>query len=160
MANEKRLIDVNDLHAFLEVVRQDCLEENTFSSYFAAKVIETIQDEYLAKAPTVDAVPVDEIRVDFEQLCIVNQEAVLNVSICGKPNEVKIPFSKEVAEVVHGRWEDEYDGKYANPRYRCSACKEKALYKFKKNGLDQWVEVQALTPCCPICGAKMDGDGK
>ena len=64
----------------------------------------------------------------------------------------------DAVEVVHARWEDEYGGKYANPRYRCSACKEKSLYKFKKNGLDQWVEVQALTPYCPHCNAKMDAD--
>lgn len=63
----------------------------------------------------------------------------------------------DAVEVKHGRWEDEYGGKYANPRYRCSACKEKSLYKFKKNGLDQWVEVQALTPYCPYCNATMDG---
>ena len=65
----------------------------------------------------------------------------------------------DAVEVVHGRWEDMFGGEYANPRYRCSACKEKALYNFKKNGLDQWEEVQALTPYCPNCGAKMDGDG-
>ena len=57
------------------------------------------------------------------------------------------------------RWEDEHGGKYANPRYRCSACKERALYKFERDLLDNWKEVQALTPYCPNCGAKMDGDG-
>ena len=58
MANEKRLIDANAFKIFLEEVRQDYLEEGTFSSDFAAKVIETVQDEYLANAPTVDAVEV------------------------------------------------------------------------------------------------------
>ena len=66
----------------------------------------------------------------------------------------------DAVEVVHGRWEDMWDGKYANPRYRCSVCKEKALYKFERDLLDNWKEVQALTPNCPNCGAKMDGDGK
>ena len=66
MANEKRLIDTNDFHAFLEVVRQDYLEENTFSSDFAAEVIETIQDEYLAKFPTVDAVDVEQYKALLE----------------------------------------------------------------------------------------------
>lgn len=56
----------------------------------------------------------------------------------------------------HGHWEDEYGGKYANPRYRCSRCKAKALYAFEKNGLDQWFEVQALTTRCHSCGAHMD----
>lgn len=62
----------------------------------------------------------------------------------------------EAEPVVHAHWEDMYGGKYANPRYRCSACKEKALYRFKKNGLDQWEEVQSLTPKCSHCGAHMD----
>ena len=65
----------------------------------------------------------------------------------------------DAVEVVHGRWEDEHGGKYANPRYRCSACKERALYKFELDLLFNWKEVQALTPICPHCGAKMDGDG-
>ena len=45
---------------------------------------------------------------------------------------------------------------YANPRYRCSACKEKALWKNVKDELLSWHEVQALTPYCPHCGAEMD----
>ncbi len=62
-------------------------------------------------------------------------------------------------EVVHGRWEDEYSGKYANPRYRCSVCKERSLYKSVRDVLGNWKDVQALTNYCPNCGAKMDGDG-
>ena len=58
MATEKRLIDANAFKVFLENVRQCCLEEDTFSSDFAAQVIETVQDEYLTNAPTVDAVEV------------------------------------------------------------------------------------------------------
>ena len=55
---EKRLIDANAFKVFLEGVRQDYIEENTFSSDFAANVIETVQDNYLELAPTVDAVEV------------------------------------------------------------------------------------------------------
>ena len=63
----------------------------------------------------------------------------------------------DAVEVVHGRWEDEHGGKYANPRYRCSVCKKRALYKFELDLLDNWKEVQALTPVCPYCMAKLDG---
>ena len=56
-----------------------------------------------------------------------------------------------------GRWEDEHDCKYVNPRYRCSVCKEKALYKTEYDELLNWVCLQALTPVCPHCGAKMEG---
>ena len=65
----------------------------------------------------------------------------------------------EYAEVVHGWWEDEYGGAFVNPRYRCSVCKEKALYRHEQDCLGGWHEVQALTDYCPNCGAKMDGDG-
>lgn len=52
------LISRSALKAYLEEIRQDYLEENTMSSNFAAEVIETVQDAYLADAPTVDAVEV------------------------------------------------------------------------------------------------------
>lgn len=58
--------------------------------------------------------------------------------------------------VRHGQWIDEYNGKYANPRYICSNCKGKALYDFVRDELGNWKEVQALTEFCPNCGAKMD----
>lgn len=54
-----------------------------------------------------------------------------------------------------GEWEDEYGGQFENPRYRCSVCKEKALFKIDRDCLGGWHEIQALTPSCPICGAKM-----
>ena len=63
----------------------------------------------------------------------------------------------DAVEVVHGRWEDEHGGKYANPRYRCSVCKKRALYKFERDLLDNWKDVQALTPVCPYCMAKLEG---
>ncbi len=63
----------------------------------------------------------------------------------------------DAVEVVHGRWEDMWDGKYANPRYRCSVCKEKANYKSVQDELLSWHDVQVLTPYCPYCLAKLDG---
>lgn len=96
---------------------------------------------YLNTLPTVDAVPVDEILVDLMSICLENQEAILNVSICGKPNEVKLPFSKDVAEVIHGRWENEQIG-FMYYDATCSACG-------KHN--------DSASKFCPNCGAKMDG---
>lgn len=66
----------------------------------------------------------------------------------------------DAVEVVHGHWEDEYGGAFANPRYRCSVCKEKALYRHEQDCLGGWHEVKALTPNCPHCGARMDGENK
>lgn len=62
-------------------------------------------------------------------------------------------------EVAKGRLEDEYGGKYANPRYRCSVCKEKALFKQERDVLGNFRYVQALTPFCPNCSADLRGDG-
>lgn len=59
-------------------------------------------------------------------------------------------------EVIHAHWEDMWGGLYANPRYRCSACKGKALFKLEIDCLGSWKEVQALTDYCPHCGARMD----
>lgn len=59
--------------------------------------------------------------------------------------------------VVYAKWEDIFEGKYANPCYRCSNCKERALYKLKMTSLGNWENVQALTPFCPHCGAEMEG---
>ena len=58
-----------------------------------------------------------------------------------------------------GEWIDIYGGKYANPRYACSACGEKALYKFEVDALGHEKAVQALSDSCPKCGAKMKGAG-
>ena len=63
---------------------------------------------------------------------------------------------KESEPVVYAHWEDEYGGKYANPRYRCSACKEKSLYKMEQDMLLSWKQVQVLTERCHHCGAYMD----
>ena len=59
-----------------------------------------------------------------------------------------------------GEWEDEYGGQFENPRYRCSVCKEKAFFKLDRDCLGGWHEIQALTPYCPICGARLKGAGK
>ena len=61
----------------------------------------------------------------------------------------------DAVEVVHGRWEDVYGGKYQNKRYRCSVCKEKALFRFKQDELISWHEEQKMSNYCPNCGADM-----
>lgn len=66
----------------------------------------------------------------------------------------------EVEPVVHAHWEDEYGGKFANPRYRCSACKGKSFHTVEQDNLLSWHEVQALTDRCPHCGAHMDEEAK
>ena len=64
----------------------------------------------------------------------------------------------DAVEVVHGRWEDIYNGRYANPRFCCSVCKTKALYVAVQTALGNWRDEQDLSNYCHNCGAKMDGD--
>ena len=64
----------------------------------------------------------------------------------------------DAVEVVHGRWVDRYGGKYANPVYDCSECKNAALGKLKTDELGTSRFVQELSAVCPNCGARMDGD--
>ena len=52
--------------------------------------------------------------------------------------------------VVHGRWVDEYKGQFANKKYICSVCGNRA-------NSDDWKWV--LSPYCPNCGADMRGEG-
>ena len=140
MATEKRLIEIIE-----------CLEhcaDNTNCercSRWLYHCDDHCVDDLLATAAKelrkfVDAVPVDEIRVDIMSLCLENQEAILNVSICGKPNEVKLPFSKEIAEVVHGRW-IEYKS-----FMQCSECGSHWYYTDNDCHLFDY---------CPNCGAMM-----
>lgn len=63
----------------------------------------------------------------------------------------------DVEPVRHGRWVDRYGGKYSNPLYECSECKEIALYKQKKDCLGNDCFEQELSAACPRCRAKMDG---
>ena len=133
VAGEKGLIRFEDVYEYAFTgAHCGSLEDEEFDAIVNA--IESV--------PKVDAVPVDEICVAIFKISIENQEAVLNVSICGKPNEVKVPFSKEVAEVVHGRLSDSYIDEYYGEFADCLEC-----------GTDN------ILPChyCRKCGAKMDG---
>lgn len=97
-----RLIDADELYKELEEVRMDYIDEDSMSSKFAADVIETVQDEYLAKSPTVDAAHVQHgkwiDRVDTDT-------PVHECSVCG-------------ARVVKGFYEYDNPNKYC---YHCGA---------------------------------------
>ena len=72
-------------------------------------------------------------------------------------SQVEKAHTVDAVEVVHGRWEDVWGGKYSNKKYRCSVCSGKALYDTKRDVLGNWSAEQKLTPICPYCGAKMEG---
>ena len=61
----------------------------------------------------------------------------------------------DVAPIVHGRWELEYE---TYGKMRCSVCKKEAL--IEKAIDDVGVTTNYVdSNYCPNCGAKMDGDG-
>lgn len=66
----------------------------------------------------------------------------------------------DAVEVRHGEWEDRYKNKYANHYYECSVCGKPALDRTVNNGLENSRQEQALSPFCPNCGTKMDGERK
>ena len=63
--------------------------------------------------------------------------------------------TKEMVEVVHGRWEN--FGEHRKMDLRCSVCNNRAS-KFV-GGTEDWWDMWKPA-YCPNCGAKMDGDGR
>ena len=59
-----------------------------------------------------------------------------------------------------GEWIDTHHGKYENPIYACSQCGKGTLLKPHINELYNMEMIQALSPFCPNCGAKMKGGAK
>jgi predicted RNA-binding Zn-ribbon protein involved in translation (DUF1610 family) len=55
-------------------------------------------------------------------------------------------------------WKDRYENKYANHYYECSACGKPALDRTVYDELRNPRQEQVLSPYCPNCGAKMDGE--
>ena len=64
-------------------------------------------------------------------------------------DEIDDATTVDAVEVVHGRWVKCKDWDYD---YKCSVCEGYA-------GEDGDGDHYKLTPYCPNCGAKMDGDG-
>ena len=64
----------------------------------------------------------------------------------------------DVVKVRHGEWKDRFGNKFANRHYECSACQKPALDRAKLNSLMTAYHEQYLSPFCPHCGAKMDGE--
>ena len=71
----------------------------------------------------------------------------------------KLPTADGV-EVRHGEWRDRYGEKYANRLYECSLCEEIAPEGTVYDELDRPLRQQVLSPYCPNCGAKMNGEGR
>lgn len=68
----------------------------------------------------------------------------------------------DAVPVAHGRWKDRFNGKIDTPTpvYECSVCGKPALYKhcFELDLRCTMHQVRYLSPYCPNCGAKMDGE--
>lgn len=137
MANENRLIEANLANA-------DSCETTKIKTHFAKIIIGGTEEKpcyhimYFCPKDKEYHIGFGSYKLHFVRKWLAEEFEIID----------EAPFP---------RWEDEHGGKYANPRYRCSACKERALYKFERDLLGNWKEVQALTDYCPNCGAKMNG---
>lgn len=133
MANEKRLIDAYALFPNGDV------------PYVAGDGFATADKIYgiIKNAPTVDAVPVDDILLHH---ILIDENGI---------PEVKLQFGDrtlvlrregdpvDAVEVVHGRWETHNQ---VDSVFYCSVC------KLNVSGFERrWLNY------CPNCGAMMDG---
>lgn len=100
--------------------------------------------EYISRDDLLNVINANVAEAHNER-CSQLLEAILNAP------------TADVAEVKHGEWEDLYNGRYDNPLYVCSKCNCRALRTNEKDELGHIKCSQELSPCCPHCGAKMDG---
>lgn len=74
-------------------------------------------------------------------------------TVIGKTTSIAIDSvpTADVAPVVHGRWI------MRGGHFHCSSCDAKAKWD-REGGTGGWSHeyVQAKTPFCPVCGAKLD----
>lgn len=80
-----------------------------------------------------------------------------SVADCYFKCTAKLIIEQGYRKQVEAEWIDVYGNKYANHRYQCSNCKNDALLTTEMNELLSVRTVQALTPYCPNCNAKMKG---
>ena len=103
----------------------------------------------------------DALIKEYCDGCEFGRDGVCDCEPCGKVCWVsEAPTIDPESLRQTGEWEDEYGGQFENPRYRCSVFQEKAFFKLDRDCLGGWHKVQALTPYCPICGARLKGAGK
>jgi len=164
MQNERRLIDADALGCFL-------LGKMGFNPA-SAEMVMNWMDEYIKKAPTVDAYTEEEVaniiqlshqlhatNVELEKEC-ARLKSCLNCKMrkacqrhCGKvvhdcDHWEYGDSTVDAVEVVHGRWIFKHnpitDPKRYFIRIVCSECD---------------LHTGQVSNYCPNCGAKMDGDG-
>ena len=72
---------------------------------------------------------------------------------CTEDINISSIHAADVAPVVHGRWELEYE---TYGKMRCSVCKKEALIEKAKGDVDI-ITTYVDSNYCPHCGARMDG---
>lgn len=123
-------------------------------------------DNQTGEAPDCEKIALTEewakhlIYCDIDCFAITEDGSLILIDDC---NNIAYPPSDRFTVKVDpdtlrpkGRWIDRYGGKYANPLYECSECKEAALYKSEYDMLFREGFVQVLSNACPHCGAKME----
>ena len=102
----------------------------------------------------IDRQKLKERLEDFSKWCRDGRKQGVDFVLdCPLPD---IP-TEDVQKIRHGKWIDKWNGKYANPTYICSICKESATLENYIDELFTTHQRQKLSSYCPSCGAKMDG---
>lgn len=137
MMSKERLIDANALFPYGSVpyVRDD--------GFLTAEKIYAI----IKRAPTVDAVKVDKIKLHH---ILIDNEGVPEVKLqIGDRYLVLRTDPVDVVKVVHGMWNEHYNEKTDTWHYDCPFCDDGYAMK----------ERDIIKPnYCQNCGAKMDGE--
>ena len=112
----------------------------------------------------IDATDISKQIADFKRVVNSPNSDYMTGYLCalsvteGMIANAMIASTAAVVEVRHGEWKDRHENKYANHYYESSVCGSPALDRTVSGGVGCPQQEQVLSPYCPNCGAKMDGE--
>jgi hypothetical protein len=104
-----------------------------------------VMEEDLDNAPTIDAVPVTELK-DTEK----ERDYWMNMAHSYEQTILRLTISAGEVPVRHGKWKNDCMGVL-----RCSECGAQAPWRYKGEMYDM-VDYRWKANYCPQCGARMD----
>ena len=95
---------------------------------------------------------IDEAKIKITGSTFTDSDGEVYVPLSAVKQAIAQAPTEDVVEVRHGEWIDKPTGAYGRMQSWCSACG-------KHSGIGG-IESNRHKPCCPNCGAKMDGERK
>ena len=140
-----------------EVITDKNIKSNN-EEFKSNKQIEEMAKIMLEQSQRADVEPV--LEIDGKEIVLGENATIILNNVL---EQAFIPFLAELLynagyrKERQGEWIDLYKGKYENKLYACSVCRKGAFLRVEADELNTPRTVQALTPYCPNCGAKMKG---